>query len=333
MADFLNASVDEVAFGNNMTSLTFHLARALGRSMGPGDEVVVTELDHHANIDPWRALEKDRGVTIQVVRMVPETGQLDWDDLERLVNRRTRLLAIGAASNALGTINDVARAARVAHSANALVFVDAVHYAPHRLVDVQSMSCDFLGCSAYKFYGPHVGVLYGRNELLRSIDFPKLRPAPESAPERIEIGTQNHEGLAGTAAAVEFLSSIAEGPDRRSRLELAFEVLHDRASGLLHRLWNGLGEIPGAVRFGPSAEEPRTPTISFSVNGHRPVDVCRHLATKGVFASHGDFYASTAIDRLGHASDGLVRVGCSCYNTIDEVDRLLEVLGRYARGN
>ncbi len=333
MADFLNASADEVAFGNNMTSLTFHLARALGRGVGPGDEVVVTELDHHANVDPWRSLEKDRGISIKVVRMVPETGQLDWEDLERLVNRRTRLLAIGAASNALGTINDVARAARIAHSANALVFVDAVHYAPHRLVDVRSMGCDFLGCSAYKFYGPHVGVLYGRNELLRSIDFPKLRPAPDSAPGRVETGTQNHEGLAGTAAAVEFLSSIAEGPDRRSRLELAFQVLHDRATELLHRLWNGLGEIPGAVRFGPSAEEPRTPTISFSLNGHRPVDICRHLATKGLFASHGDFYATTAIERLGHASDGLVRVGCSCYNSIEEVDRLLGALERFSREN
>jgi cysteine desulfurase family protein (TIGR01976 family) len=333
MAEFLNASADEVAFGNNMTSLTFHLARALGRGFGPGDEVVVTELDHHANIDPWRSLEKDRGVTIKLVRMIPETGQLDWDDLERQVNGRTRLLAIGAASNALGTINDVARASRIAHSANALVFVDAVHYAPHQLVDVRAMGCDFLGCSAYKFYGPHVGVLYGRNELLRSIDVPKLRPSPESAPERMETGTQNHEGLAGTAAAVEFLASIAEGPDRRSRLESAYEVLHGRATQLLHRLWDGLGEIPGVVRFGPSATEPRTPTISFSLDRHRPVDICRHLATKGVFASHGDFYASTAVQRLGHASDGLVRVGCSCYNTIEEVDRLLAALGDIARKN
>jgi cysteine desulfurase family protein (TIGR01976 family) len=333
VADFLNASADEVAFGNNMTSLTFHLACALGRGFGPGDEVVVTELDHHANVDPWRSLEKDRGVTIRVVRMIPETGQLDWGDLERLVNGRTRLLAIGAASNALGTINDVARAARIAHSANALVFVDAVHYAPHRLVDVRAMGCDFLACSAYKFYGPHVGVLYGRNDLLRSIDVPKLRPSPESAPERMETGTQNHEGLAGTAAAVEFLASIAEGPDRRSRLVSAFEALHDRATELLHRIWDGLGEIPGVVRFGPSAAESRTPTVSFAINRHRPVDICRRLATKGVFVSHGDFYASTAVQRLGHDLEGLVRVGCSCYTTLGEVDRLLAALGGIAREN
>ncbi len=331
MADFLNAGPEEVAFGNNMTSMTFHLARALGRELGPGDEVVVTELDHHANVDPWRDLAVERGLTVRTVRMRPEDGQLDWDDLPRQVNGRTKILAIGAASNALGTINDVARAAEVAHDAGALVFVDAVHYAPHRLVDVRALGSDFLGCSAYKFYGPHVGVLYGRGELIRALDVPKLRPSPDSAPERLETGTQNHEGMAGTTAAVDFLASLATGGDRRARLEAAFEALHDRASKLVDRIWDGLGAIDRVVRFGPGPDRDRTPTVSFAVTGSRPEAVCRHLARRGVFASHGDFYATTAVDRLGHGADGLVRVGCACYTTPDEVDRLLGALDEVVR--
>ena len=326
MGDFLNADPGEVAFGNNMTSLTFHLSRALGQGMGPGDEIVVTELDHHANVDPWRALVVERGVTLRTVRMIPETGQLDRDDLARQINRRTKLLAIGAASNALGTINDVASAADLAHDTGALVFVDAVHYAPHRLVDVKAMKCDFLACSAYKFHGPHVGVLFGRGELLRSLDVPKLRPAPDNAPDRLETGTQNHEGIAGAAAAVDFLASLADGPDRRSKLETAFGALHDRSLILVDRLWEGLGSIGGVERFGPTPDVDRTPTVSFAVNGRRPVDVCRHLASRGVFASHGDFYATTAVDRLGQATDGLVRVGCACYTTGEEVERLLNAV-------
>ncbi len=189
LADFLNASPSEIAFGPNMTTLTFHLARALGRSLGHGDAIVVTELDHHANIDPWRALERERGVTILQVRMVPETGQLDWDDLNRCLNdHRCRLLAIGAASNALGTINDVPRAVAMAHEADALSFVDAVHYAPHQLIDVQAWGCDFLACSAYKFYGPHLGVLYGKRSRLEGLDVPKLEPASNEVPDRLEIG-------------------------------------------------------------------------------------------------------------------------------------------------
>jgi cysteine desulfurase family protein (TIGR01976 family) len=201
LADFLNASPGEVAFGANMTTLTFHLARSLGRGYGPGDEIVVTELDHHANVDPWRALERERGVTVRVARMSPETGGLDRDDLRRQIGDRTRLVAIGAASNALGTINDVTEAVRSAHAVGALAFVDAVHYAPHRLIDVREWDCDFLACSAYKFYGPHVGVLYGKHDLLQALDVPRLRPAPDTAPERLETGTQSHEAMAGAAAA------------------------------------------------------------------------------------------------------------------------------------
>jgi cysteine desulfurase family protein (TIGR01976 family) len=326
VADFLNADAGEVAFGNNMTTLTFHLARSLGRSMRPGDEVVVTELDHHANVDPWRAMASERGVTIRVARMRVQDAQIDWDDLERQVNGRTKVVAIGAASNALGTINDVARASKIARSVGALTFVDAVHYAPHRLVDVRALGCDFLACSAYKFYGPHIGILFGRGELLRSLDVPKLRPSPNSAPDRLETGTQNHEGIAGAAAAIDFLAGLAEGADRRTRLEAAFDALHRRASVLVERLWGGLERIEGLTLFGPPPTEPRTPTVSFALDGIPPVEVCRGLADRGIFASHGDFYATTAIERLGRAEAGLVRLGCACYTTLEEVDRLLGAL-------
>jgi cysteine desulfurase family protein (TIGR01976 family) len=331
VADFLNADADEVAFGNNMTTLTFHLSRALGRRLGPGDEVVVTDLDHHANIDPWREMAAERGVRIRSVTMLEEDGQLDWEDFQNQVTGRTKVVAIGAASNALGTINDVARAARIAHEIGALVFVDAVHYAPHRLVDVKTLECDFLACSAYKFYGPHVGVLYGRGELLKSLDVPKLRPSPDRAPERLETGTQNHEGIVGTAAAIDFLASLAEGPTRRDQLESTFEALHLRASALVDRLWNGLNAIGSVTTFGPPPSSERTPTVSFVVEGLDPSDVCRGLADRGLFASHGDFYATTAIERLGRSSGGLIRVGCACYTSLEEVDRLLGAIS--ALGN
>ena len=199
LADFLNADPHEIAFGANMTTLTFHLARALGRGLVRGDEIVVTELDHHANVAPWHALTVERGVVVRTVRMDPETGQLDWDDFARQVNARTRLVAVGAASNALGTITDVKRAGELARNVGALLFVDAVHSAPHVLPDVRALDCDFLACSAYKFYGPHIGILYGRRALLDALDWPKLIPAPDEAPERVETGTQNHEGMLGAA--------------------------------------------------------------------------------------------------------------------------------------
>jgi cysteine desulfurase family protein (TIGR01976 family) len=331
VGDFLNAEVNEVAFGNNMTSLTFHLARALGRRMKAGDEVVVTELDHHANVDPWREMASERGVTIRVVRMLPEEGQLDWNDLKSQVNERTRVIAIGAASNALGTITDVAKAAKIAQEVGALTFVDAVHYAPHRLVDVRALGCDFLACSAYKFHGPHAGILFGRGELLSSLDVPKLRPSPDTAPERLETGTQNHEGIAGTAAAVEFLASLGEGRDRRSKLEATFEALHHRGMNLVERLWKGLERIDGVTLFGPGPTGPRTPTVSFTLGRMPSAEVCRRLAGRGIFASNGDFYASTAVERLGRSGEGLVRVGCACYTTTEEVDRLLDALHSMAR--
>jgi cysteine desulfurase family protein (TIGR01976 family) len=331
VADLLNASPQEVAFGANMTTLTFHLARSLGRRWGPGDEIVVTELDHHANVDPWRALVRERGVVVRVARMSPEAGRLDRDDLGRQITERTRLVAVGAASNALGTISDVADAARLAHAVGALTFVDAVHYAPHRLVDVRAMGCDFLACSAYKFYGPHVGVLYGRHDLLQGLDLPKLQPAPNAAPERLETGTQNHEGIAGTAAAVEFLASLADGPSRRDRLRETFSALHERGMALTETLWRGLSEVGGVRLYGPPPVEPRTPTVSFTVGDMPSGGVCRRLADRGLFASHGDFYARTAVERLGLAREGLVRIGCACYTTEEEIGRLLNAVREFAR--
>jgi cysteine desulfurase family protein (TIGR01976 family) len=338
LADFLNATPAEIAFGANMTTLTFHLARALGRRLGPGDAVVVTELDHHANIDPWRELERERGVTILQVAMIPETGELDWDHLDRCLNdHRTRILAIGAASNALGTINDVARAVAMAREAEALSFVDGVHFAPHQLVDVKEWGCDFLACSAYKFYGPHVGVLYGRREQLESLEVPKLEPAPETAPERLETGTQNHEGIVGAAAAVNYLASLArEAPaavstSRRARLQTVFDAFHERGSALLKQLWEGLSEIQSVKLFGPPPSAPRTPTLAFRVVGRPSAEVSRLLAERGIFASHGNFYALTVVERLGLADDGLVRLGCACYTTDEEVARVIEAVGAIAR--
>jgi cysteine desulfurase family protein (TIGR01976 family) len=327
LADFVGASPTEIAFGANMTTLTFHVARALGRGWGPGDSVVITELDHHANVAPWRALERERGIAIASVRLVPETGQLDWEELERLLASGPRLVAIGAASNALGTITDVRRASALARETGALSFVDAVHFAPHQLVDVARIGCDFLACSAYKFYGPHIGILFGRQELLCQLDVPKLAPAPDSAPDRLETGTQNHEGMVGAAAAVDYLASLAVGESRRSRLASSYAQLHARAQELLQRLWSGLSAIEGVTLYGPGPTLPRTPTVAFTLAGRSTEAVARHLASLGVFVSCGDFYASTVVERLG-LTDGLVRAGCACYTTEEEIDRLIEGVSR-----
>jgi cysteine desulfurase family protein (TIGR01976 family) len=326
LADFLGGRASEIAFGANMTTLTFHLGRALGRRFTAGDEIVVTELDHHANSDTWRELAKDRSLSVQAVPFDLATGQLDMDALGAAVGPRTRLVAIGAASNALGTINDVRRVADLAHAKGALVFVDAVHYAPHALVDVAALGADFLACSAYKFYGPHVGVLWGRQSLVDELDLPRLEPAPAASPENLETGTQNHEGIVGAAAAVEFLASLATGPTRRARLEGAYKELHSRGQQLVERLWSGLRAIDGVTVYGPPPGEPRTPTVSFDLRGVTSTDVARALADRAVFVSNGDFYATTVVARLGHAADGVVRAGCACYTTADEVERLLEAV-------
>ncbi len=327
VADLLGSQPEEIAFGANMTTITMHLARALGRRWGPGDEVVVTELDHHANIAPWQALARERGITLRSIPFRPETGELDLGELERVLSNRTRLVAIGAASNALGTINDVAQVREMARQVGALIFVDAVHLTPHRRIDVQAMGCDFLACSAYKFYGPHIGILFGRKDRMRSLDLPKLEPAPDNVPDRFETGTQNHEGIAGVLATVDWLASLADGgTSRADRLQRVYAAMHQREAPLFEQLWDGLGAIPSVTRYGPPPGRPRTGTMSFVVDGVPSRDVAARLAEKGLFVSNGDFYATTVVERLGHAKDGMVRVGLSIYSTSEEVDRVVEAV-------
>ncbi|MEP6991408.1 MAG: cysteine desulfurase-like protein [bacterium] len=326
-ADFFNATPADVSFGNNMTSIAFHLARGLARGWTKGDEIVVTELDHHANVAPWRAIARDHGFTVRTIRLDPDTFRIDPDDVAKVIGPRTRLVAVGAASNALGTITNVAHICAMARSAGALSFVDAVHFAPHHLVDVQAIGCDFLACSSYKFYGPHAGILYGRRDVVDAIDIPKLEPAPTDAPEKLETGTQNHEGIVGAAAAVDYIASLGgDGDTRRERLGRAYGALHERGESMCAQLWSGLSAIPGVTLYGPPPGTPRTPTVSFTVRGHSTTDVAKRLARCGVYVSNGDFYAKTVADVLGRGDDGFVRAGAACYTTPDEIDRLVRAV-------
>ena len=325
LADFLGCHPGEVAFGQNMTTLTFHFARAVGRDLGEGDEILVTRLDHQANVGPWQALARERGVTIREVPFDPATGTLDVSVFREFLSPRTRWVALGAASNAIGTVSDVPALSAMARTAGARVFVDAVHYAPHARIDVAAMGADALACSPYKFYGPHMGVLFVREALQRELDVPRLVCAGSEPPELLETGTLSHEGMMGAAAAVDFLADLGTGPDRSARLDDAFHRLHRRGASLFRRLWEGLAELPGVRLYGVPPEGPRTPTVGFTVEGHRAEAVTAHLSEMhGVFTSHGDFYATTVIEDLGVAPDGLVRAGCACYTTEEEVDRLVE---------
>ncbi|HUJ13477.1 MAG TPA: cysteine desulfurase-like protein [Thermoanaerobaculia bacterium] len=306
-AEFLGARADEISFGANMTTITFHLSRALGRTWRAGDEVIVTELDHHANVAPWRALEIDRGIVVRTARMIRETCEVDMEHLASLAGPKTRLIAIGGASNAVGTINDLARVRQIAKGAGALFFVDAVHLAPHEAIDVREIGCDFLAVSAYKFYGPHIGILFAKKDLAESLPFPKLEPSPDTSPKRAETGTQNQEGIAGVIPAVEFMRSIeAAGEGARRHPET---------------LWNGLTSMKHVRVFGLPPSKPRTPTFGFTVGGMTSEEVARVLARNALFVSHGDFYAMTLVQKLG--VEGLVRVGCAAYTNDEEVERLL----------
>ena len=330
-ADFLGCRPDEIAFGQNMTSLAYHVSRALAPTVGRGDTIVVTELDHHANIAPWTRLETERGVTVRWVRMRPEDGTLDSSDLARAIVPGVKVVAIGAASNALGTITDVKAVCEMARSVGALSFVDAVHFAPHALIDVAQIDCDFLACSAYKFYGPHIGILYARAALGAELPAPRLEPAPDTMPERLETGTQNHEGIVGAAAAIDFMASLAPGATRRDKLAAAHTELARRSESLFAMLWEGLGVIPRVRRYGLPPGAPRTPTLSFTIDGMHSDDVARACAKDGLFLSNGDFYAATVVERLGHAHDGVVRAGAALYSTEDEVARLIGVIGAVAK--
>jgi cysteine desulfurase family protein (TIGR01976 family) len=336
MADFLNArSPAEIAFSQNMTTHTFNLSRALGATLKAGDEIVVTVLDHEANSSPWKTLE-ERGVRVQWVDIHPEDCTLDMADLEAKLNERTRVIAIGYASNAVGTVNDVKAIVGMAHAVGALTYVDAVHYAPHGPMDVQDLDCDFLVCSVYKFFGPHLGVLYGKQSALERLPAYKVRPAGHS---RFETGTQNHEGIAGALAAIDYLAEVGRtygagyAPQypgfagRRLELKTAMTAIQAYERGLFERLMDGLKRVPG-VRIwgiiGPAQFDRRTPTAAFTLDGVSPRQIAEYLGRRGICVWDGHFYAQALIERLGlDEAGGVVRVGLAHYNTVEEVDRLL----------
>lgn len=342
VADLLGAAPDEVAFGANMTTLNYALSRALGRELKPGDEVVITDLDHEANRGPWLALE-EKGVVVKSVRVDPDKLVLDWTDLESKVGRKTRILAIGYASNALGTVNDVKRASALARQVGAVSVIDAVHGAPHLPIDVRDIGCDFLLCSAYKFFGPHIGILYGRADAFDRLRPYKLRPQDDHRPFRIETGTLCHEGIAGTTPAVEFIASLgrraaeaagARGPKgRRAAVVAGMEAIQAYEDGLAKKLRDGLRAIPGTRVFSAPEDTVRTPTVSSTYPKLRSDEMAKALGRQGVFVWDGDFYATTLVyDRLDlTARGGLVRMGLAPYNTEDEVERTLETVERLAR--
>lgn len=338
MADFLGSDRDEIVFGANMTTLTFAFSRAIARELKPGDEIIVSPLDHYANVSPWLALE-EQGVVVRTIELNLEDCTLDLADLKQKINRRTKLVAVGYASNAVGTINKVAEIVKIAHDAGALVFIDAVHYAPHGSIDVKALDCDFLTCSAYKFFGPHVGILYGKREHLNRLRPYKVKPAPRGIPDCWETGTQNFEGLAGLVATIEYLSDLGyqilpTAENRRAAIVRAMTVIHDYEQVLCQHLVTGLLEIPGLTFYGirdPQHFAWRTPTVGIRMRERTPYAVAKELGDRGIFTWHGNFYALGLTERLGiESSGGLLRIGLVHYNTIDEVERLLAALTEIA---
>lgn len=334
LGTFLGGTGDGVVFGQNMTTLTYSVSRAMSRSWGAEDEIVVTDLDHQANVAPWVQAAEDAGATVRRAPFDPESCQLDMDRMREILGPRTRLVAVGYASNAVGTVNDVARVCGWAREVGAMSYVDAVHYAPHGVVDVEAIGCDFLACSAYKFFGPHIGILWGRPELLGSLEPYRLPPSSNAVPDRWETGTLSHEGIAGAAAAVEWIAGLGGGAgDARDRVVSGIHALERIEAPLFGRLLEGLGKIPGLRIHGPPVGAPRTPTLAFTLPGMTARHISELLAEDGIFVWDGDFYASSVIDQLGlRAAGGVVRVGMAPYNTAEEVDRLVESVGRVAAG-
>ena len=340
IADLLGASDPEcVAFGANMTSLTFALSRALGQTWQSGDEIIVSRLDHDANVRPWVLAAEDAGAQVRFVEIRREDCTLDLDDLKSKLNERTRLVALGCASNSVGTINPYRDVIGWAHEVGALVFLDAVHYAPHALIDVESWDCDFLACSAYKFFGPHVGILWGKRKHLQSLTAYKLKTVPDSVPDKWMTGTQNHECLAGTLAAVNYLADIGhkcaedQSLPRRTALETAFNAIQPYEQFLVERLLAGLRNIPGIQIWGindPARAHERLPTLSITHHRLSPEALATELGQRGLFVWHGNYYALELSESLGLEPDGMVRIGLVHYNTADEVDRLLNELEQLA---
>ena len=338
MADLLGCDPDEVVFGPNMTTLTFAISRALGRELRPGDEIVVTRLDHDGNVAPWRALE-ERGCLVRFVDVNPSDCTLDMADLRRQITARTRLVAAGYASNAVGTINDVELIVHLAHGVGALAYIDAVHYAPHGPIDVRELDCDFLVCSPYKFFGPHSGALYGKREHLNRLRPYKVRPATEEIPYRWETGTQNHEAQAGVTAAVDYLADLGRraspaGSSRRDALLAAYDVIRPYERSLVERLISGLLDVPGLTFYGikdPARISQRVPTVAIRIDGHTPRELASYLGERGIFTWDGNYYALNLSERLGvEPSGGMLRIGLVHYNTTEEVDRLLSALHELA---
>jgi cysteine desulfurase family protein (TIGR01976 family) len=331
-ADFLGAAPDEVAFGANMTTLTFEISRALARGWDRDSEIVVTELDHRANVDPWLVAAAEQGARVRWVSVDPETLTLDENDLEQSITGRTKLVAIGLASNAVGTVNDVAAVAERAHSAGALVAVDAVHAAPHLPSDRDAIGADVITCSAYKFFGPHVGVTAIRRDVFEKMGVYRLDPAPDYIPDRLETGTQNHEGIAGVKGALEFISSLGEGTSQREKLTSAMKAVEEQETALAENFRIALRDIPGVKLYAAPDGVRKTPTIAFTVQGKAPEDVCTRMLEHGFFIAAGDFYASTLAEKLGiRDSGGFIRAGLAPYNTEAEVERFVEALERFIR--
>ena len=348
MADFLHAaSPSQIVFGPNMTTLTFAFSRAIGKTLSAGDEIVVTVLDHDANVAPWLALQ-ERGVVVRTVDIHPDNVTLDMDDMRAKITERTKIVAVGYASNAVGTINDVQTVIRWAHEVGALVWIDAVQFAPHGPIDVQALNADFLVCSSYKFFGPHLGILYGKTGYLERFPTYKVRPASNAAPERWETGTQNHEGLAGLVGALDYLTMLGRKQsvqysdafrvdaagrpfsDRQRELKIAMQAIMDYERGLSAQLLAGLREIRGLRVYGitnPQDLTQRVPTVACNIEGYRPRELAHYLAGQGIFAWDGNYYALGVMERLGlEEHGGALRLGMAHYNTPEEIDRVLNAL-------
>jgi cysteine desulfurase family protein (TIGR01976 family) len=339
MADFLGCAANEVFFGANMTTMTFALARSIGRELKPGDEIVVTTLDHDANVAPWRALE-EQGIVVRQADIHVEDCTLDMEDLRAKITSRTKLVAVGYAANAVGTINDVHQVVRLAKQAGAWSFIDAVHFAPHGAIDVKELDCDFLACSPYKFFGPHMGAIYGKRDLLERLRPYKVRPSPDSFPERWETGTLNHEGIAGVAAGIEYLADLGRrsnpgAKSRRGAILAAYAAIREYERGLATRMIEGLLRIPGLKFYGIREKERfewRVPTVGVRLDSYTPLEVAKYLGQRGIFTWDGNYYAINLTERLGVEKDGgLLRIGLVHYNTAGEVDRLLGALNELPR--
>jgi cysteine desulfurase family protein (TIGR01976 family) len=364
MADFLHCAADEVAFGPNMTTLTYAMSRSIGRELKPGDEIVLTRLDHDANVSPWLQMAEDRGITVRWAEIRDEDCTLDMADLASKINSNTKLVAAGYASNAVGTINPVKEIVRLAHAAGALAYIDAVHYGPHGLIDVAALDCDFLVCSTYKFFGPHMGVLYGKREHLQRLRPYKVRPNTNAIPNCWEWGTLNHECIAGIAACVEYIADLGRqvvGNDRvgtaaparpssearpvsttsrRAAIEAAYQAIHEHERGLLERIMAGLKKIPNLKIYGitdPARFHERCATLAIRIvdknNNHTPLELATKLGERGLFTWDGNYYALNLTEHLDvEKSGGFLRIGLVHYNTVDEVDRILAALREIVKG-